>query len=119
MFFFLIDLFYPNSLRYTAIEEYYGIGIFLWFEEIKRSLLQYFFSKDLGRWDGAGEPRKIREDVVHVRPGPGTEQTDGSRTSVQPGQVLPLELLPGVPGLSGDLWCEGRGQRLDLPSKGS
>ena len=70
-----------------------------------------------GRRDDAWEPREVGQQIVDIRAGAGTEETYGPGTSVQPGKVFSLKLLPRVPGLAGDLWCEGRGQRPDLESK--
>ena len=55
------------------------------------------------RRDDAREPREVRQDIVDIGPRAGTEETYGPGTPVQPGKVLSLKLLPGVPGLSGDL----------------
>ena len=105
MFFFLIDFFYPNSLRYTAVKgEYLFISEYPYVYDRRRDRREQWNSGCVpGRWDDAGELREIREDVVHIWAGAGAEQTDGSLTPVQPGEVLSLELLPRVPGLPGDL----------------
>ena len=78
---------------------------------------QYFFSLNSGSVSGSGgvprrrddarEPWEVRQDIVDIGSRAGTEETYGPGTPVQPGKVFSLKLLPGVPGLSGDLWSEG------------
>ena len=80
----------------------------------KRSNTIFLLSLRASGRDDAGKAREVGEEIVDVRAGPGAEQSDGAGTSVQPGQVLPLKLLPRVPALPGELGREGRRQGPDL-----
>ena len=59
------------------------------------------FSRSVFRWwYHPRKARKAREDIINIRTWTRTEQTNHSLTVVQPGKVVSLKCLPGVPGIT-------------------